>query len=1072
MRRSRSFVATMVLFGLLVPLPAIVQASPAAASTRSDANLITNGGFEKPSIWQSSSFVEYDTGSVAVPGWTVGRNSVDLVGQSYIDPESGHQSVDLSGSAPGSVSQSVATTTGKNYTLTWFIAGSTNCGQVVKTMDVFWDGTLIDSPTFDTAGKTNQSMGWTQLEMNVTAVGSTSVVEFADATPDMSQCGSMLDSVSLTPATHGVPSFTNDAPGLSALQGSDYSAEFFATSAPTYTLSGAPAWLTVNSSGAVNGTPPTGTTSFTYSVIATNSYGKAVAGPFKVEVQPAATVSGTVTNGTISNTPVPGAYVTTCAVATSECEEASSSTSGTYSLSGPVGVPVVISAYPPPGSGLVSSSTQPVSVPAGGLSNEIIALDGTSPLPTGLEINGSTAPTVYWSSPSMATYTGCPNGIVDLTIVGQNTQTGLLASSVVALSESPAGSGTYVGTIPPQEPVHGPVDIEPQVWCPSPNVVTPSSGTALGGNTVLLTGSGFTGATSVTFGGKAASSFTVSSDSAIQATAPPGEGSVSVDVVVGGSIIDVGPYNYVGIQSIDPSGGSVSGGTTVVISGYGLGSTTAVDFGGTPSNFTIVSDNQVDATSPPGSGSENITVTTIDGVVSPTTSADVYVGGGSGGATGPSATSIAPVAPSSQVQQISSDGLSPVLTDLIGIASPVLGAQIEEIESTTQFFAHPSCTLAAAAVAGGLYLANLKKFEALFDDITLETAPEIIALFPGAGLLAELVVPFLVHELLSWFARAALTGAAQAALAAVNCPGAINFDTRIDPSGTVFDTDGAPISGATVTILRASSSAGPFIPVPASSPGIEPDVNPETTSSDGVFDWDVYSGWYEIEASAPGCTAPGNASQSSVVIGPYPVPPPQDGLTVTLACPDESPPPAPSVQSLTLNTGPPTGNTTLMVLGTGFTTQSRVLFGAIPAESVTYLSSGALLVQAPAGSGTVNVTVDTASGNSSISSSDQFTYFFGVVTTSLPTGSVWTSQDMSTYLASLFAAGGNPPYKWSLAAGSGPLPPGLRLTAKGVIKGKATAAGNYTFTVKVVDKRIKAKAPRNKATATLTITIS
>ena len=52
------------------------------------------------------------------------------------------------------------------------------------------------------------------------------------------------------------------------------------------------------------------------------------------------------------------------------------------------------------------------------------------------------------------------------------------------------------------------------------------------------------------------------------------------------------------------------------------------------------------------------------------------------------------------------------------------------------------------------------------------------------------------------------------------------------------------------------------------------------------------------------------------------------------------------------------------------------------------------------------------------------------------------------------------------------LPPGLKLSTKGVISGKAKTAGTYTFTVQVVDTKTKTKPPtENKATATLSITI-
>jgi len=97
---------------------------------------------------------------------------------------------------------------------------------------------------------------------------------------------------------------------------------------------------------------------------------------------------------------------------------------------------------------------------------------------------------------------------------------------------------------------------------------------------------------------------------------------------------------------------------------------------------------------------------------------------------------------------------------------------------------------------------------------------------------------------------------------------------------------------------------------------------------------------------------------------------------------------------------------------------------------------------------------------------------FGVTTESLPEGTVYTKANKKSYAATLTAAGGKPPYKWSLTTGS-KLPPGLKLASSGKISGKATTAGTYTFTVQVVDTKTKTKPPtQNKATAMLSITIN
>ena len=90
------------------------------------------------------------------------------------------------------------------------------------------------------------------------------------------------------------PTFTTDTPPLTATVGTSYSYTFIATGtpAPMFALaSGAPTFLTINAAtGAVAGTPPTGTTSFAYSVVASNgTLPTATAGPFNVNVSAATT---------------------------------------------------------------------------------------------------------------------------------------------------------------------------------------------------------------------------------------------------------------------------------------------------------------------------------------------------------------------------------------------------------------------------------------------------------------------------------------------------------------------------------------------------------------------------------------------------------------------------------------------------------------------------------------------------------------------------------------------------------------------------------------------------------------
>jgi hypothetical protein len=94
--------------------------------------------------------------------------------------------------------------------------------------------------------------------------------------------------VSQTITVDQTPAFVADTPPLTAAVGQEYSYTFTASGSPTpaYTLApGAPSWLAFDAStGTVDGVPPKGTTSFSYTVTATNPGGTATAGPYKVSV--------------------------------------------------------------------------------------------------------------------------------------------------------------------------------------------------------------------------------------------------------------------------------------------------------------------------------------------------------------------------------------------------------------------------------------------------------------------------------------------------------------------------------------------------------------------------------------------------------------------------------------------------------------------------------------------------------------------------------------------------------------------------------------------------------------------
>ena len=82
--------------------------------------------------------------------------------------------------------------------------------------------------------------------------------------------------------------------------------------------------------------------------------------------------------------------------------------------------------------------------------------------------------------------------------------------------------------------------------------------------------------------------------------------------------------------------------------------------------------------------------------------------------------------------------------------------------------------------------------------------------------------------------------------------------------------------------------------------------------------------------------------------------------------------PPPTVSSISPTTGPK--GTVVIVNGTGFVPGAKVAFGTSPASKVVRVSSTQLKATAPAGAGTVSLTVITPGGTSPTSPADQFTY--------------------------------------------------------------------------------------------------
>src|SRR5690606_5058307 len=134
------------------------------------------------------------------------------------------------------------------------------------------------------------------------------------------------------------------------------------------------------------------------------------------------------------------------------------------------------------------------------------------------------------------------------------------------------------------------VIINDDVATPTLASLTPATGTTAGGTSVVLTGADLTGATAVTFGGTAATSFTV--DSATQITAiTPAHAAGAVDVAVttpGGTTTLAGAFTYAAPVSTDASLASLAVSTGTLDPAFATGITSyALDVPNAASSITV-----------------------------------------------------------------------------------------------------------------------------------------------------------------------------------------------------------------------------------------------------------------------------------------------------------------------------------------------------------------------------------------------------------------------------------------------------------------------------------------------------
>lgn len=177
-----------------------------------------------------------------------------------------------------------------------------------------------------------------------------------------------------------------------------------------------------------------------------------------------ARLTGVVT--TPDDDPAPGALVQACRTG-GGCVSRTAGSDGRYSASNLPAGAYTVTAFPGPGPGYASTTVTGVALTGTDTTTQNLELgplpdpppDGTTITNIGTSDDG--LPVAYWEDPLSLVTEGCPGGTASYQVVleGRNVRSG-------AMTESPAGSGTFTATIAPLAPDHGDGLIRITFTCP------------------------------------------------------------------------------------------------------------------------------------------------------------------------------------------------------------------------------------------------------------------------------------------------------------------------------------------------------------------------------------------------------------------------------------------------------------------------------------------------------------------------------------------------------------------------------------------------------------------------------
>src|SRR5215469_11915990 len=486
---------------------------------------------------------------------------------------------------------------------------------------------------------------------------------------------------------------------------------------------------------------------------------------------------------------------------------------------------------------------------------------------------------------------------------------------------------------------------------PTVTSVLPNVGPTAGGTAVTITGANFASGATVTFGGAAASNVVVVSSTTITATTPAGNaGAVTVTVTVNGQSGSLpNGFTYTSspiVNSVSPNSGPTAGGTAVTITGANFASGATVTFGGAAaSNVVVVSSTTITATTPAGNAGAVTVTVTVNGQSGSLTNGFTY--------NAPVTIGFAQVAaatPQSPKQVVTvkypgaqtAGDLNVVVVGWNDTSTTVQSVK-DSVGNTYSLAIGP--TSGTALRQSIYYAANI-----VGGSNTVTVTFSKSASYPDIRILEYRGV-----SALDVTAGAIGTSATASSGSATTS----NVNELIFGANTVATGNSSPGTGFTARIITS------------------PDAD--------IAEDEVVSTAGSFSATAP-LTAPGAWVMQMVTFS-------------------AASGPAPTVTSVSPNSGPTAGGTAVTITGANFASGATVTFGGAAASNVVVVSSTTITATTPAGNaGAVTVTV-TVNGQSG-SLPNGFTYTSSTIVNSVSPNSGPTAGETAvTITGANFASG-------------------------------------------------------------------